>query len=307
MLPVALDVTVLVWLDSGADYDPALGFSSAEQMKSPWSVQPPRSHYLPIVIHKHMIALKWHLSVPAQAGQSDTQPAARGASHLPIDYGRSLRPATMAQDALYALTEVFTLAISSQSQFLNLIAAKLDGCASANMPPESNWESLPNLRYTEQVLNRYTNATRQALNSIRSASTHPKWPHDTTESGRRKAAAAAENVVRDFEHLLGRAEVLDRRATEAISVLMSSISILESQRAIQQAEKMGKLTFLAFLFIPLSFTSSFFGMNVTMLKNDVDLKWWVVFSIPVLVGSFALYYWDIERRLKQVNAFLWGV
>lgn len=182
MVAFAFMAAVLVWLDSGADCDPAFGFGSADQMKPPWAVQPPRSHYLPIVLHKHMIALKWHLAAPAQ---SDIQPSARAASHLPTDYGRSLRPAIMAQDALYALTEVFALAASSQSQFLNLIDAKLDGCMSANMPPECNWESLPNLRYTKQVLHRYTNATRQALNGIRSASTHPKWP--TTQPSRAAA------------------------------------------------------------------------------------------------------------------------
>lgn len=175
-----------VWLDSGADCDSAFGFGSADQMKPPWAVQPPRSHYLPIVLHKHTIALKWHLAAPAQ---SDIQPSARAASHLPTDYGRSLRPAIMAQDALYALTEGFALAASSQSQFLNLIDAKLDGCTSANMPPERNWESLPNLRYAKQVLHRYTNATRQALNGIRSASTHPKWPHNATRTAAIKAKA----------------------------------------------------------------------------------------------------------------------
>lgn len=72
------------------------------------------------------------------------------------------------------------------------------------------------------------------------------------------------------------------------------------------SRKDGKAHFLAFVFIPLSFTSSFFGMNVTMLKNDVDLKWWVVLSIHVLLGSLVLYYWDFERMLKQVSTYLWG-
>ncbi len=246
-----------------------------------------------------MIALKWHLAAPAESGHCGVPPSARSTSHLPTDYGRSLRPSTMARDALYSPTEVFALAASSQLQFLNLIDIKLDGYTSDILPIERASWLLPNLRYTKQVLYRHIHATRRTLDSIRNASTHPKWPRDTTDSGSRKATAAAQSLVRDFEHLLERAEALDRRVTEAINVLMSSIYISESQKAIEQAERVGKLTFLAFIFIPLSFTTSLFGMNVTELEDDVGLKWWAALSVPVTAGAVALFYWDVEAHLQR--------
>jgi len=52
------------------------------------------------------------------------------------------------------------------------------------------------------------------------------------------------------------------RIETAFQALMSTLSILESQRAIAQAESISKLTQLAFFFIPLSFIAAVFGMNV---------------------------------------------
>jgi len=210
----------------------------------------------------------------------------------------------MAQDALYSLTEVFTLAASSQMQFLNLIDAKLDTYTSSMDSPDSAFSSLPNLRYTKRILIRYMQMTRRVLESIRTASAHSKWPRDASEACSRRTAVAAQGLEQDFGHLLERAEALHRRTTEAIGVLMSSISISESQKAIEQAQRVGKLTFLAFVFVPLSFTTSAFGMSVTELKDGVDLKWWVTLSVPVTAFAVALFYWDIERDVRRGLAAL---
>ncbi|KAK4170801.1 hypothetical protein QBC36DRAFT_341270 [Triangularia setosa] len=59
-------------------------------------------------------------------------------------------------------------------------------------------------------------------------------------------------------------EVIRSRVETAFQALMSTLSILESQRAIAQAESISKLTQLAFFFIPLSFIATVFGMKVTV-------------------------------------------
>ena len=51
------------------------------------------------------------------------------------------------------------------------------------------------------------------------------------------------------------------RIDNVFQSLMSAMSIVESKKAIQEAEGVSKLTQLAFFFIPLSLVSSAFGMN----------------------------------------------
>ena len=217
-----------------------------------------------------MVALKCHLfTAPQSDDTASTTRQDQFASHLPTDYGRSLRPTLMSRDPFYSLTEVFDFAASSQMEFLNLIDIKLDKYTS--LPSSQDFQSLPNLTYTKQILYRHIQKTQRILDSIKNAQ-HPRWSKDPSESGSRKAAIAANNLEQDFMHLLDRATTLHQRTTEAITVLMSSISISESQRAMEQAQRVGKLTFLAFFFVPLSFTTSFFGMNVEELEGNVGLK-----------------------------------
>lgn len=65
-----------------------------------------------------------------------------------------------------------------------------------------------------------------------------------------------------FGELLNHVESLKDRTERTFGALMSSMAIVESQRAISQAESISRLTELAFLFIPLGFAASFFGMQL---------------------------------------------
>jgi hypothetical protein len=65
-----------------------------------------------------------------------------------------------------------------------------------------------------------------------------------------------------YDSLADGHERLARRVETTFQSLMSTMSIIESKNAIAQAESISKLTELAFIFIPLSFASSLFGMQI---------------------------------------------
>ena len=54
------------------------------------------------------------------------------------------------------------------------------------------------------------------------------------------------------------------RLNATFQAIMSTMSIVESQKAILEAESISKLTALAFFFIPLSFVATFFGMQIVV-------------------------------------------
>ena len=80
--------------------------------------------------------------------------------------------------------------------------------------------------------------------------------------------SSSPNVPRRLETDLGdlRIELEDalKRLNSTFQAVMSTMSILESQKAILEAETVTKLTSLAFFFIPLSFVATVFGMNVVV-------------------------------------------
>lgn len=61
------------------------------------------------------------------------------------------------------------------------------------------------------------------------------------------------------------------QATETFNTLRTTLSIYESQQAIAQASAINRLTEMVFIFIPLSFSTSIFGMQVRVSLDLEDL------------------------------------
>jgi len=142
--------------------------------------------------------------------------------------------------------------------------------------------------------------TQRVLDSLENTK-DSKWPKDRTSLASRKAVAASQSVEHDFRHILARLTTLHERATQGITTLMSSISITKSQQAIEKAGTAGKLTLLAFFFVPLSFTTSFYGMNVTEIEKRTA-------RVELVDGAIYLHgqckffgpLLDVERYFKTV-------
>ncbi|KLU91870.1 hypothetical protein MAPG_10819 [Magnaporthiopsis poae ATCC 64411] len=90
-----------------------------------------------------------------------------------------------------------------------------------------------------------------------------------------------------------------RRLEGTYQVLMSTMSILESERAIEQAEAVTRLTNLAFFFIPPTFVSGVFGMNIVEFDQKLAVGMWVAVS----AGVTALTYFIRFRRPLVAAAY----
>jgi Mg2+ and Co2+ transporter CorA len=238
------------------------------------------------------MALNVHALLKFEENDSKTLPSI---SSLHLNYGRSLRENVMAEDPFYALSEVFALTTASQKQFLNLVEHKL---AEYTNLADSYFDALPNLRYLKQVLLRQRQQIRATRLFIRNAKP-PKWAKAVSDVGKRARTA----VEQDYSHLGDHAEDLDKRCQEAITVLMSSVAIADSKKAIMQAERVAKLTFLAFIFGPLSFTTSFFGMNFNELSGQSIWEWFVL-TTSVLTVTLLFFFCDVSRHWKSCIEYI---
>lgn len=79
--------------------------------------------------------------------------------------------------------------------------------------------------------------------------------------------AVMEETVRTYTGLLRMCDSVQDRIERSSAALMSTMSILESQNAIRQGGEVQKLTELAFVFIPLSFAASYFGMEIRVCRS----------------------------------------
>jgi hypothetical protein len=91
------------------------------------------------------------------------------------------------------------------------------------------------------------------------------------------------SILRDFELVQKKYELMARTLREELNYDASMASLEESRLGIQQNASVKRLTQLAFVFIPLGFVTSVFGMNIDKLSGN-GVKWWTV-----IVGAAIMY------------------
>ena len=87
-------------------------------------------------------------------------------------------------------------------------------------------------------------------------------------------------IIQDFEDLLQWATEYREARRAKVNLMVSLTSIEESRKSIDQATRIKRLTRLAFVFIPLSFVTPVFGMNVKELGTG-DAPLCVFFATSV--------------------------
>ncbi|KAI5849898.1 hypothetical protein BZA05DRAFT_419697 [Tricharina praecox] len=93
---------------------------------------------------------------------------------------------------------------------------------------------------------------------------------------------------------------LAQRIVASFEALMSTMSIIESRNAVSQGESISKLTELAFIFIPLSFATSFFGMEIKEWEvNKPRIGHFWGFASGLLLGAYFI-------RLAIRSTFIQG-
>jgi Mg2+ and Co2+ transporter CorA len=92
-----------------------------------------------------------------------------------------------------------------------------------------------------------------------------------------------------------------------MTVISNNSMLAESQRAMQQAKLVTKLTLVAFVYLPFTFTAGFFGMNFKELGNGT-ISLWIFFaaSVPLMIITMAFFALDgrtTKRLLRGLHIF----
>jgi hypothetical protein len=101
--------------------------------------------------------------------------------------------------------------------------------------------------------------------------------------GTSSSSISAPPIIGDIKFLRQRYEIVDQYWRSQLNYKASIASLKESRLGIQQNQSVKRLTQLAFIFIPLSFITSVFGMNSNLLSGN-GVQWWTV-----LIGAVIVY------------------
>ena len=137
-------------------------------------------------------------------------------------------------------------------------------------------------RRTAVPLTKWTKSWTSSADHLQGAFDYPLQVVDLSSLGGSNQEAFADYV----EPLNLALDLTMQKVTRVSQSLQSTLTLLESKRGISEAESVKKLTELAFLFIPLSFTASFFSMPVNVSSSTTDL----VPSFPAPKNTYLAVY-----------------
>ncbi len=95
---------------------------------------------------------------------------------------------------------------------------------------------------------------------------------------------AWDDILLNLRDILHRLEILHCRADKIMGVSMDVTAREESKKATQESHAITRVTYLAFIFVPLSFWTSFFSMSA-----DLPVRtYWIFGAIAVPISAVAL-------------------
>lgn len=187
--------------------------------------------------------------------------------------------------------------------WLRILAIYREELQKVSIVTETALEALYEIATVEQPQHR--SFSNKILGNLLTADSVPKDSHPLLHK-----------CFNEFLLLQSQVQSLRTAIQDTSSNLTSNMSIIESRKAIQEAESVTKLTELAFFFVPLGFAASLFGMQIQVryssFHESKTLTSWQEFGDAVPIRTFLLtavvavvgsYIMRLAVRSKSIESF----
>ena len=203
--------------------------------------------------------------------------------------------ATIKEEPDLLVGRMLQLATSSLAKVLNVMEEDVDACQKVDAIDSA--VASTQLRFTLALLDKLRTYVIDNLSILQCQ--HSSHRHKPNHTG--AGSDLFDDLKRDLDFVLARIDFLRTRCDTIATTLLSTMSILESQKSIEQSRQVNQLTKLAFFYIPLSFVSSVFGMNVKEIQTNPPIWVFFVTAVSFTLLSILVASWqEIKRRLKAL-------
>jgi hypothetical protein len=243
---------------------------------------------------------------------------------LPLEYNSLLALVDLGRrcafDPVLSLIPTFVHAAFSEVHLFNLMEAQIGNEIDA-LAVNASHGSIENLQFFSNILERHSTHTKDSLKGLSSlfeqtsegGDHQRRWSESTSPrlspsidapdlEGASQAPStgsgtfSVSGLKEDLREHYARCNKLVDRCSMGIQTMMNKAMVLESHKAIEQAEDLKKLTLLASFFIPLSFVSSVFGMNFEIMgQGSLAIWWFFAIAIPITAVAQIWYIWDLKK------------
>ncbi|EME42542.1 hypothetical protein DOTSEDRAFT_36394 [Dothistroma septosporum NZE10] len=218
--------------------------------------------------------------------------------HLCHQYSDNIDPSLAYADSFYALSNVFTCSAASQNQFLNMMQSIVKHDirqATVYERDAPDHASLSNLFYNQMVL---SDCVERLKENVATIERRQAWPRSQLDTDWKRIERKGAGLMDDYCGLLQKAQGLAEDCDRGIRNVEHLASHAESKKAIAQAKGVERLTRLAFVFVPMSFTATFFGMNFKEVgQGQLPIWVWFVVTVPICVVSLVLMISRLRHKI----------
>ena len=201
----------------------------------------------------------------------------------------------MQQDPLYALNGIFSFFAASEAQMLSFLARQIEWNTTPKVDAVEivGTESLSRLLHCRKLLEGHCEELSYVLGIIQRRG-GKKWPRAQNDAPSEIFEQAASSLQADLEYLIERAAVLKKRSETSITLAMNVASIGEARRGMLQNKALFRFTVLVSIYVPFTFTASFFGMNFRQFgQGDLSIWIYIVVSVPVFALCLLFLSFDL--------------
>jgi hypothetical protein len=100
-----------------------------------------------------------------------------------------------------------------------------------------------------------------------------------------------ESSAGDFERLSNLVqEDLIKPTANLADLMYKSVEIRDSRHSLQLNASLWRLSWITFIFLPLTFMVGFFGMNVDTFRDNPSIKWYFLTAVPMMLLVFLLWF-----------------
>ncbi|KAF8062374.1 hypothetical protein FPV67DRAFT_1508215 [Lyophyllum atratum] len=153
----------------------------------------------------------------------------------------------------------------------------------------------------------YASLLRDFKKSVEFILDTPNPTKDYGEGERQRLQRECDNLLSEIERLEVGRETHTERLKNAMNLLFSSVNLHDSEQmrrltqvTVRDSRAMKQVSILTMIFLPASFVASAFGMNITALSSDPDIKGTLEHYVLTAIPLTVLTIWFIVA--SQTNA-----
>lgn len=164
------------------------------------------------------------------------------------------------KDIFYAISELFSFCAVSENQFINHLQNRVDDALRYVNAKEDL--SLETLHHCSVILDNHISRIEETLKMIKHYSRESNgWSSAPVSKPLTIVQEKYQTLILEYSAILRRSKEMAERCARNAKYITNSAALKEARDFRRQTRRLEWLTTLAFVFVPVAFISSFFGMN----------------------------------------------